>query len=251
MFPKYLKKDGDSVVFDGKGSLKMYIPQKQFDLNIATFSGKICNYFGIVPYCVEDEHGKKSKLHKINCPTLLQCVPSSIETIRDAKLTKYSHNQDYKILIFEKGAKVILSTAVPKNVANAEKLINLFIITGNIPETIPYDQIQDYIEENMKLNGYIEENMKLNGNSYNVPLQLWGVIVSECCRSRKDKAIPFRLSGSKDMYDYDSISVKNVSKMVSAFSAFQSENFDDSVIHAMTNSNAITSPLEKVLTNGF
>ena len=54
MFPKYLKKDGDSVVFDGKGSLKMYIPQKQFDLNVATFSGKICNYFGIVPYCVED-----------------------------------------------------------------------------------------------------------------------------------------------------------------------------------------------------
>ena len=241
MFPKYLKKDGDSIVFDGKGSLKMYIPQKQFDLNIATFSGKICNYFGIVPHCVEDEHGKKSKLHKINCPTLLQCVPTSTEVIRDVKLTKYSHNQDYKILVFEKGAKVILSTSVPKDVANAEKLINLFIITGNIPDTIPYDQIQDYIEE----------NMKLNGNSYNVPLQLWGVIVSECCRSRKDQAVPFRLSGSKDMYDYESISVKNVSKMVSAFSAFQSENFDDSVIHAMTNSNAITSPLEKVLTNGF
>jgi hypothetical protein len=168
-------------------------------------------------------------------------VPSSIETIRDTKLTKYSQNQDYKVLVFEKGAKVILSTAVPKNIANAEKLINLFIITGNIPETIPYDQIQDYIEA----------NMKLNGDSYNVPLQLWGIIVSECCRSRKDQAVPFRLSGSKDMFDYESISVKNVSKMVSAFSAFQSENFDDSVIHAMTNSNAIDSPLEKVLTNGF
>ena len=53
------------------------------------------------------------------------------------------------------------------------------------------------------------------------------------------------------MFDYESISVKNVSKMVSAFSAFQSENFDDSVIHAMTNSKAVDSPLEKVLTNGF
>lgn len=241
MFPKYLKKDGDSIVFDGKGKLKMFIPQKQFDLNVATFSGRICNFFGVVSYCVEDEHGKKSKLHKINCPTQLQCVPSSIDTIRDIKLIKESKNQDYKILIFEKGAKVILNTAVPKNVANAEKLINLFIITGNIPETIPYDQIQDYIEE----------NMKLNGESYNVPLQLWGVIVSECCRSSKDSAIPFRLSGSKDMYDYESISVKNVSKMVSAFSAFQSENFDDSVIHAMTNKKAVDSPLEKVLTNGF
>lgn len=241
MFPKYLKKDGDSIVFDGKGALKMYIPQKQFDLNVASFSGKICNYFGIVPYCVEDEHGKKSKLHKINCPTSLQCMPSSIETIRDTKLTKYSQSQDYKVLVFEKGAKVILNTAVPKNVVNAEKLINLFIITGNIPDTIPYDQIQDYIEL----------NMKLNGESYNVPLQLWGVIVSECCRSRHDHNTPFRLSGSKDMFDYESISVKNVSKMVSAFSAFQSENFDDSVIHAMTNSKAVDSPLEKVLTNGF
>ena len=93
--------------------------------------------------------------------------------------------------------------------------------------------------------------MKLNGESYNVPLQLWGVIVSECCRSRHDHNTPFRLSGSKDMFDYESISVKNVSKMVSAFSAFQSENFDDSVIHAMTNSKAVDSPLEKVLTNGF
>ena len=241
MFPKYLKKDGDAITFDGKGKLKIFIPQKQFDLNVATFSGKICNFFGVVPYCVEDEHGKKSKLYKINCPTQLQCIPSSIETIRDVKLTKYSKNQDYKVLIFEKGAKVILSTAVPKNVANAEKLINLFIITGNIPDTIPYDQIQDYIEA----------NMKLNGESYNVPLQLWGIIVSECCRSRKDSAIPFRLSGTNDMYDYKSISVKNVSKMVSAFSAFQSENFDDSVIHAMTNKKAVDSPLEKVLTNGF
>jgi hypothetical protein len=89
--------------------------------------------------------------------------------------------------------------------------------------------------------------MELSGNSYGISLQLFGFIESELCRSTKDINIPFRLSGSKDMNDYQSIGVKDVSKMISSYSAITSENIDDSIVHAAMNDKEVNSPLEKVL----
>lgn len=240
--PLYIKRRGDTLLYSGKGLLKMYIPEKQFDLNIVTIKGDFYSYLGIVDYAVSDIDGKNiGSLHQMKCPTRLECKPSFVEKLKDIKLTKTSKPQDYRVLNFKDGSPIILCTKVPKIINNVEELTNLFFITGNIPNTISYDEIQFYIEK----------NMRLNGNSYNINLQEWGIIISEICRSSKDTSVPFRLSGSKDFHDYQSISVKDLSKTDSAFSAIQSENFDDSVVHAMMAKKESTSPLEKILTNGF
>ncbi len=239
--PSYIKRSGDSLIYSGDGTLKMYIPEKQFDLNIVKIQGSYYSYFGITDYTVEDKNGKLGKLHKLNCPTRLECKPTSIEKLKGIKLTSTSKPGDYRVLNFKNGSPIIISVKVPKTIDNVEALTNLFIITGNIPNTIPYDQLQFYIEE----------NMHLNGSSYNITLQEWGIIISEICRSSKDTTVPYRLSGSKDFNDYTSISVKDLSKMDSAFSAIQSENFDDSVVHAMMAKKNSSSPLEKILMNGF
>jgi hypothetical protein len=117
----------------------------------------------------------------------------------------------------------------------------MFIITGDIPNTIPYDKIQNIIIE----------NMDINGNNYKVTLQLWGIIISEICRAANNQEIPFRLSKSNDMHAYKSISIKDVSRMDSPYAAINTENFDISMVRATLSDKESTSPLEKILTGDF
>ena len=49
------------------------------------------------------------------------------------------------------------------------------------------------------------------------------------------------------MHDDQSISIKNVSKCNSAYTALISEDFDESIIYAMQNDNPKYTSLEKIL----
>ena len=44
------------------------------------------------------------------------------------------------------------------------------------------------------------------------------------------------------------MSVKKVSRLISSYSAFTSENFMESITHAMMNDKKIDQPLERVMT---
>ena len=239
--PTYFKRVNDSVVYDGQGTLKVYVPEKQFDLNIAKIHGDFIDILGIVPYAIEDKSGKMSKLHKINYPTVFSTKPTKVDKLTNVVLTKESKAQDYRVLSFANGAPIVVHTKVPQSTDYVKAMLNLFIITGNIPNTIPYDKIHEYLDR----------NIRANGANYGINAQLWGVIFSELCRSKKDPDIPFRLSKDTDMYNFEPMSVKEVSKILSPFAAIQSENFDDSVVHAIMTDRESTSPLEKILMNGF
>ena len=115
--------------------------------------------------------------------------------------------------------------------------MNLFFVLGFIINTIPYDKIQNYIIDNGDLNGF----------SYGVNIQMFGFIISEVCRSMKDQNIPYRLSGEKDLHAYSTMSVKTISKLTSPYTAIISDEFDDSILHAMLNETPKDTPLEKVL----
>lgn len=239
--PAYFKRVNDSIIYDGQGTLKVYVPEKQFDLNIAKIHGDFIDILGIVPYAIEDKSGKMSKLHKINYPTVFSTKPTKVDKLTNVVLTKESKAQDYRVLNFANGAPIVVHTKVPQSTDYVKAMLNLFIITGNIPNTIPYDKIHEYLDR----------NIRANGANYGINAQLWGVIFSELCRSKKDPDIPFRLSKDTDMYNFEPMSVKEVSKILSPFAAIQSENFDDSVVHAIMTDRESTSPLEKILMNGF
>ena len=66
------------------------------------------------------------------------------------------YSQDYRLLIFEKGDAVVVSTKVPQNIANVEDFYRIFL-TGKLPTTIPYDKLQDYFTESMKLMALLME----------------------------------------------------------------------------------------------
>ena len=90
--------------------------------------------------------------------------------------------------------------------------------------------------------------MSLNGSGYGINLQLFGILISEMYRSKKDISVPFRLSKSNDMTNYQTIAMKDIGKYIDTFAAITSENWDKAVVGAITNQKHQNSPMERLLT---
>ena len=215
-----------------------YIPEKYFERNIAEQEGDFYNLIGVYDYTIQDlKTGKNNGLHPFRLPTLFSTKPYSVEKRQQIRLTDDSEPDDYRIFRYQDGDTLIVSTELVQFIGNVEKFINLFFILGYIPNTIPYDQIHEYIIESAALNGY----------SYGINNQVFGFCISEVCRSKDNPSIPWRLSGTDDLHAYHSTSVKNVSKLISPYTALLSEDFDESILHAMMNNEPKETTLEKVL----
>lgn len=236
--PSFLKQSGDSILFKSDGELYFYIPEKYFDLKVAEYQGDCISLLGIFSYALK-ENNKMSSLRQFNYPTRFVTKPYKVEKLKSVKLIKESKPEDYRVLCYKKDDVVIVDIHVPVDMDNAEDLINLFIIGGHISNTIPYDKIQNYFIDNINYN---------NDDGYGISLQLFGIVIGELCRSTKDVSKPFRLTGSTNMHDYKSISIIDIARLVSPYSAISSNNFNQALVYASVNKNKITSPLERVLT---
>lgn len=236
--PKFLKRDGDSLLFSGPSEdsyMAFYVPDIYFKRNCAVIMGEYVNLLGILDYAVFNTPNDKPKLKPFRFPTIFLTRPSSIETVKNLKLTETQEPDAYRILKFKNNDQVVVSTKVPQSINNVEEFYKL-LITGKLPTTIRYDQFQNYFVE----------SMGLNGNSYNISLQLFGIFVSEICRNNKNE--PFRYTKDmKDMTAYKTISIKELPKLVSPFVSITSENWDESLVAAMSIKNPKNSPMEKLL----
>jgi hypothetical protein len=235
--PSFIIIKDDAALYNDSGEFYFYVPEKYFDLKIAFYAGEYLNILGILNYSISKD-GKKGSLHTFSYPTRFLTKPYIVEKIKDVRLTSSSKKQDYRIFKYKKGDPIIVDIRVPAAIDNVEDFINLFVITGAIPDNIPYNKIQNYFIQNAEYNDF----------NYKLSLQIIGLVISEICRDPNDKNKSFRLSTEKDMTKYDSIGVRNISKIISAYSAITSDNIDDSIIHATMNDKKIESPLERVLT---
>lgn len=236
--PGFLKQEGDSLVFNQEGEFQFIVPEDYFNTKNAYMIGDYVNIIGILDYTIVDKNGKNNGLNPFSFPTVMLTRPSAIEKLKQVKLTKYSSIDDYRVLHYVKGDQVIVSTKVPQDVQNVEDIMKLFLISGHIPTTIPYNMIQNYFPE----------SMRLNGNNFSTDLNLFGVMISELCRSKSNLEIPFRLSKNNNMMDYKPMPVTQVPKLVSPFESLISENWDRSIIGAtLTKGKQANSPMEKVL----
>lgn len=237
--PSFLKEDKQKLIFsDPNREFLAYIPEKYFDRRIAEVIGEYIDILGVFDFTVQDiKTGKNIGLHPFRFPTVFTTHPSQVDKVKSIRLTKDSEMMDYRILRYREGDELVVSTDVVQFIGNVEKLVNLWYILGSINNTIPYD----------KLHEYVIENMALNGSSYGLNAQMFGFTISELCRSVKDPNIPFRLSGTNNMHEYKSMSVKDISKLVSPYTAIISEDFDTSLVYAMLNETPKDTPLEKIL----
>jgi hypothetical protein len=235
--PSFLKKEGHSIIYNGKGTLVFFIPTFFFSKGYAESIGENISLFGVFDYAIYDEKGNISKsLTNFKLPTVFLTRPSNMETKKDVKLTKNTKPQDYRLLKYKQGDLVFVSCKLPQSIDNAEMLFKM-MITADMPNTIPYDKIHDYWEL----------SMALNGTKYGISQQIFGIFSSEVFRKIDDKTIPFRLSGEKDMTRYQMISIKMIPNLVTPFTAFISENWDESMVYASMNNNKKEIPLEKIM----
>ena len=244
--PSFLKKKGNSVLFDQDGEFLFYVPDCYFTdtkLPLAQINGQYLNMVGICDWALVSPTGKEKKKKRFYLPTLFTCKPDRIEKVNNFSINDKFKKMDYRIIHFKSGDEIISNVALPQDVANAELVFKTFFInSGKIPPTIPYDKIQDYIVD----------SLRLNGNDYGIGKQLFGVPISEIARSERDLSVPFRYTNMKDQYSYQQIGMGSVSKYVSPFVAFTGENYDESLMASIILSKEKEqedegSPLEKVL----
>lgn len=237
--PKFLKQKDDAILFNGDGEFLFYVPESYFSSKNAIIVGTYVHLLGILNYTIVDKSGKTGELKPFSFPSFFLTKPSKIESVKNIQLLKVLEPADYKVLHYSKDDIIIVSTKVPEDIENVEKFYKIWAINGNIPNNIPYNELHEYFTE----------AIQLNGASYGVTSQLIGILISELCRSTKDESIAFRHSGSNNMTDYKSVSIKMAPKIVSPYSSITSENWDEAVVNAIINKNKYkhTSPMEKIL----
>lgn len=234
--PKFLKKEGEALVYNDTGTLKYYVPQLFFDRSFSTINGEYVDLFGLFNYSI-DKPGTKSVLKAFNLPSMFRCKPTRIEKLKNVRLIKEQEPEDYQVLIFEKGAEAISSVRIPKDIINTEILWKLFFY-ARFPTTIPYDRIQDIIAENDKLNKI----------KYGLNVQLFGILIGELARSKNDPGVLFRSVYKDNMNDYKYIGIVDAPKYVSPYQSLTSQNWDDGVVGAIINDDPKGSPMEFLFT---
>lgn len=232
----FFKTIGDKVIFCGDGELIYYVPEKYFDIKAAETIGERISVIGMFSYAVFDKSGKRVLLKPFNCPTMIECIPNTVNKESNYLLEGTKEAKAYRLLHFKNGDELICSTKVPVDIAVLEKFVDIFK-GGNLPENIPYDKIQDYILKNAEFCKF----------DYKVSAQIMGMVISEIYRYDKDLSKPFRIANTDDMLAYKAIAIDKVPKYTSAFTAITSDNADEAIAAAMTTKGQADSPLEKIV----
>ena len=243
--PYFLKKEGNSLVYNQDNStFVFYVPANYFNntskVNIAVISGEYVSFIGVCNWAIVDDKEKRSEVRPFTFPTMFLCKPYEIEKVKNLKLDN-TEESDYVLLKFKKGDEVVTSTKVPQLIDNVEIFFKMAIITAKIPTSIPYDKLWELYFESAKLNGF----------SYNMNIQLFGILIASISRDKNDITRPFCATNMKNMNDYMPIDIKLVPKYISPYTAITSENWDESVRAAILmkdKEDAPLSPLEKIVT---
>lgn len=237
MLPNYIKKNKDSVLFNADGEFVFYVPEVFFESKYAVIEGEFVTLLGIIQYEVFNEKGKSvTGIKDFTFPSSFTTRPSEIKKIKNATVGK--ETGDYRVLSYSKGDQIVVSTKVPQLTENIEAFFKLFI-SGKQPRTIPYNEVQNLFLE----------CAKLNGMNYGVTTQIIGVAISELYRDPTDYSKPYRLYSGFDNKNYTPINILEVPKYTSPYTAFTSQNFDDTLVSSMINKKDTYSPLEKLITD--
>jgi len=235
--PSFIKEKGNSFVFANDGCFKFYVPEKFFTNKLAEFAGEYVSLFGVIQYALFDKNDKPiGKLRNFKFPNCFLTKPDEIEKVKGLVLTKNNSPEDYRIFKYYKDGVIVVNYNIAEDAENIQKWYSA-LDTGSLPNNLNYDELQNYFIR----------NAQLTGNGYAVSLQLIGVVIGELCRSRKDIDKPFRLENNPDMNAYQWISIKDVPRGTSPFTAIQSEQWDDAIIASIMSDKIRESPLEKIM----
>lgn len=244
--PSFLRLKDNAVYYNGTGEFVFLVPEIYFERNHAIIEGEYVTLIGILNYAIlkKETDNIADNLKEFKFETQFTTRPNRIEKVRNLKLVDSRPAEDYRVLHYSNNDtdQIVVSIEVVQDIANVEEFMQIFVKTGKIPVNIPYD----------KLHEYFLNNMRLNGSDYGINAQKFGIIVSKLCRDPNDINKPYRLSKAidKSMVDYVTISVKDISKLVSPFTSVVSQNWDEAVVSAsiIDPKDIKDTPMERVMT---
>lgn len=242
----FIKKKGEALLYSGTGEFVFIVPEMYFEKTrkCAIIEGEYINLFGAIDYTIlkEGESDVTKRIHRFFFPSMFYTKPGRMEKVKSLKIGD-NEPEDYRLLFYKDNDidEVVTSVKTPVNIEHVERMFHLFIENGHINKNIPYDKLQDYFFE----------NMRLNGGSYKISAQLFGLVISELCRDPHNLSNKFSHSGAinNSMNSYKPIPIKEVPKYISPYQAIVSENWDEGIMGAIMNDNNIASPMEKIMTN--
>lgn len=245
--PKWLKLKDDALYYNGTGTFVFFVPESFFTHKHAIIEGDIVHLLGILNWAIvkdgDDPEKYSLKAKPFEYPTAISTKPGIVKKVKNLKIVESQNPQDFRLFIYRNNNDdmILSSIHTVDDIVNVEECMAIFETTGKIPPGISYYDLYKY---------YMEP-MVLNGSSYGITAQEFGLLYSEICRSQKDLGVPFRLTKTldKDPYAYTSISVKDISKIISPFTSITTENWDKAVINAaiIDEKDIKDTPMEKIM----
>ncbi len=148
MLKNFLKDNGENIIFTGN-YLEAYIPDFYFEGKLAEDYGTTVRAFGVFSVRMFDDKGKAQGIETFNIPALIYIHPSEMEK-KELDLLGDGTKVQYRVAKFFKNS-VLMANNVQQDASNAELFINL-LFRGNVPHTIPYDDIIHIWLKNLELN---------------------------------------------------------------------------------------------------
>jgi hypothetical protein len=230
------KKNGNVLKVNCK-NLRVYIPNSYFENEIAEYVGNNIEVIGIFYFSIhssESEEFSKGRIHSLKLPSIITLYSEKISKV---KLIFNNEEEIYTVLNFNNGDIFLNNTNIIKTPKNTLNFINL-LHYGKLPKNIKYEEIISIYRDNLRLN---EVNLK-------VPSLILESIISELCRDKNDRNLPFRL-GKSNEFLYAPI--KMLPHLNSSFSSISFEDPNKglalSIKRTKDNKQQAISPIEQVI----
>jgi len=166
-------------------NLRVYIPNSYFEEEIAEYVGSNIETIGVFYMSVHQKDTDpltKASLHSLKIPSNITIFSDKKEKLR---LKLGDVEEIYTVLYFYENDIFLATDNIIQSPKNTLNFINL-LHYGKLPQNIEYSEIINIYRENLELNSV---NLK-------VPSVLLEAIISELCRSKKDRNLPYRLDRS-------------------------------------------------------
>lgn len=247
---KFLYKEGNSLKFNGE-LMKIYLPKTNFtkkgsDSFISEYNGNFIKTMGIFLFEVttfdNEEKGKSGTIYTMKLPISIRFEYEDSYT--EKKQLKDNLPADiYNVFILNNGNTFIENVMAEMSINSCKEFI-FMLHKGNLPSIIPYDEI-------IKL--YLD-TLDINGINLGSPSLVYEMIISEVCRSKNDKKIPFRKAinnGKISQLDYVNINMKEIPMLSSVYGALAFEDMNQSIITSINRTKngtkEVESPIEKTI----
>ena len=237
------KVDNGNIIFTGK-YMEIYISQYYFEKGAAELIGDHFRTLGILNCrTFNDIDGKKpNKLRVLNLPVEIFTFPSGGYEIKKYDFVNKGEQEYYVLKYYN--SDVVCQAEVAASIPIFYLCMNI-ILSGKLPNTIPYDGVLDIWNASFDMNNV----------DFSVPDLVKEFLVANVYRDPKDITKTFGSIIGKDprhnMYDYKQASQRELAAANSAFNGLVFEDFDSmlrsGIVGTKEHRKENVSPMEEVL----